>query len=81
MMHSRFTRVSFFIYMLALVGILYRNRVSFIEGFHDMTSYHANFASRHSRDRHVGFLLAWHRIGKHNKMSRYLLFSSYDNTK
>ena len=34
-----------------------------------MTSYLANFASHHTRDRHVGFLLAWNGIGKHNKMS------------
>ena len=26
-------------------------------------------------------LLAWHGIGKHNKMSRYFLFTSYHNTK
>ena len=51
-----------------------------IEGFH-VTSYQANFASHHSRDRHVGFLLAWNGKGKHNKMSRYFLFSSYHNTK
>ena len=51
-----------------------------IEGFH-VTSYQANIASHHTRDRHVGFLLALNGIGKHNKMSRYFLFSLYHNTK
>ena len=46
-----------------------------------MTSYQANFASHHTRDRHVGFLLALHGIGKHNKMSRYFLLSSYHISK
>ena len=32
-------------------------------------------------NRHVGFLLAWNGIGKHNEMSRYFLLSSYHNTK
>ena len=41
----------------------------------------SQFATHHTRDRHVGFLLAWHGIGKHNKMSHYFLFSSYHNTK
>ena len=51
-----------------------------IEGFH-VTSYLANFASHHTHDRHVGFLLARQGKGKRNKMSRYFLFSSYHNTK
>ena len=46
-------------------------------GFY-VTSYQANFASHHTRDRHVGFLFAWDGIAKHNKMYRYFLFSSYD---
>ena len=58
----------------------YNLRCSLIEGFH-VTSYQANFASHPTRDRHVGFLLAWRGIGKHDKMSRYFLFSSYHNTK
>ena len=51
-----------------------------IQDFH-VTSYQANFPSHHPRDRHVGFLLGWNGLGKHNKMSRYFLFSSYHNTK
>ena len=51
-----------------------------IEGFH-VTSYQANFASHHTRNRHVGFLFAGDGIGKHNKMFRYFLFSSYHITK
>ena len=51
-----------------------------IEDFHVM-SYQANFASHHTRNRHVGFLLAWHGIEKYNKMFPYFLFSSYYNTK
>ena len=42
--------------------------------FH-VTSYQANFASHHTCDRHVGFLLAWCSIGKYNRMSSYCLFS------
>ena len=38
-----------------------------IEGF-NKTSYQANFASHHTRDSHVGFLLALQGIGKQNKM-------------
>ena len=45
------------------------------EGFH-VTSYQANFASHHTRNRHVGFFFTWSDIGKYNKMSRYFLFSS-----
>ena len=41
-----------------------------IESFH-VTSYEANFASHHTCDCHVGFLLAWRGIGKHNKMPHY----------
>ena len=46
-----------------------------------MTSYKANFASHRSRDRHVGFLLAWHGIEKHNKMSCsfYLVHTTVPN--
>ena len=39
------------------------------------------FASHHTRNCHVGFLLAWHGIGKYNKMFPYFLFSPYYNTK
>ena len=41
-----------------------------IKGF-QVTSYQANFASHHTHNRHVGFLLAWRGIGKYNKMFRY----------
>ena len=51
-----------------------------VEGFH-VTSYQENFAGRHTRNRHVGFLFARDGIGKHNKMLRYFLFSSYHITK
>ena len=43
--------------------------------------YQANFASHHTRNRPVGFFLAWHGIGKYNKMFCYSLFSLYYNTK
>ena len=49
-----------------------------IEGFHVM-SYQANFASHHTRDRHVGFLAPLSGIGKHNKMSHNSSYSSYHN--
>ena len=52
---------------------------SSIEGFH-VTSFEAKFASHHTRDLHVGFLFARLCIGKHNKMSRTFLFSSYQIT-
>ena len=48
-----------------------------IEGFR-VTSYQANFASHHTHDRHVGFLLEWQGKEKHNTM---FSFSSYHNTK
>ena len=57
----------------------------YIEGFHVMsTSYQANFASHPTRNRHVGFLLAWHGIGKYNKMSKcsvtfYLVHTTLPN--
>ena len=51
-----------------------------IEGFH-VTSYHANFARHHTRDRHVRFLFTQSGIGKYLKMSHYILFSSYYKTK
>ena len=51
-----------------------------IEGFH-VTSYQANFASHHTRDRHVGFLFTWSAIGKYYKMSQNFLFSSYHKIK
>ena len=41
----------------------------------------SNFACHHTRDRHVGFLFTWSSIGKYNKMSRYFLFSSFQNIK
>ena len=37
-------------------------------------SYEANFVSHHTCDRHVGFLLAQHGIGKYNKMSHFIKF-------
>ena len=48
-----------------------------VEGFH------VKFSSHHTRYSHVGFLLAWYGrpIGKHSKMSHYILFSSYNITK
>ena len=55
--------------------------VSVLLGLYTIEDYQANFISHHTRDRHVGFRLAWHGIGKHNKMSRYSLFSSYRNSK
>ena len=42
-----------------------------VEGFH-VTSYRANLESHHTRDRHVGFLLVWNGMGKHNKMAPLL---------
>ena len=50
------------------------------EGFH-VTSYQANFASHHTRDRHVGFPFACEGIGKSNKIFHNFLFSSYHITK
>ena len=44
-------------------------------------SYQPNFASHHTRDRHVAFLCARRGIGKHNKMSRDVLFSPFHNNK
>ena len=49
-------------------------------GFH-VTSYQADFASHRTFHHHVGFLFTWRGIGKHKKMSRNFLFSSYHNTK
>ena len=49
--------------------------------YHLVTSYQANLASHHTSNRHIGFLLACHGIGKYNKMFRYILFSSYYSTK
>ena len=51
-----------------------------IESFH-LTSYQANFASHHTRDRHIGFLFTKSGIGKYNRMACYFLFSSYHNVK
>ena len=51
-----------------------------IGAFH-VTSYKANFASHHTRDRHVGFQFTCEGIGKSNKMYHYFLFSSYHITK
>ena len=56
------------------------NLHKYIEGFH-VTSYQVNFASHHTRDRHVGFLFTQSSIGKYNKISHYCLFRSYHNTK
>ena len=44
-------------------------------------SYQANFACHHICDHHVGFLFAWHCIGKHNKMLRLVFVYSYLDTK
>ena len=51
-----------------------------IEGFH-VTSYQANFVSRHTHDCHVGFLSPQAGVEIYNKMSENFLFSSYHNTK
>ena len=42
-----------------------------------MTSYQANFASHHIRNRHVGFLFIWGGIWKYNKMYRYFFYSDH----
>ena len=42
-----------------------------MEDIHIML-YQVNIASHHIRDRHVGFLFAWHGMEKH--MSCYFLF-------
>ena len=46
-----------------------------------MKSYQANFASHHTRDRHVGFFFAPDGIGKQNKMSYFFFLNLYHNTK
>ena len=51
------------------------NAVKVQWGFH-MTSYRANFASHHTCDCDVGFLLAWDGIWKCNKMFHNFLLSS-----
>ena len=52
-----------------------------VEDFH-VTSYQANFASRHTRDRHVGFHFTRGGIEKYNKISRYgFVLCSYHHTK
>ena len=48
--------------------------------FH-VTSYQANFASHHTRNRHFGFLFKCKGIGKSNKMYHYFSFSSYHITR
>ena len=58
--------------MLSLRGVDPSLTLGIIEGFH-VTSYQANFASDHTRDRYVGFLFTRSCIGKYNKMSRYFL--------
>ena len=60
--------------------IVLRSPFAPIKSFH-VTSFQANFASHHTRDRHVGFLSPQSDIGKHNKMSQNFLFSSFHNTK
>ena len=50
-----------------------------IEGFY-VSSYQANFASHHTRDRHVCFLSAQDGIGKKQQKFHYFLFSSYHIT-
>ena len=50
----------------------YRNSstgVLFNFTYNHVTSYEANFASHHTRDSHVGFLLAWYGIGSTTKCS------------
>ena len=49
-------------------------------GFH-VTSYQANFASHHTRNRHIGFLFTCKGIEKSNKTYHYYLLSSYHITK
>ena len=44
-------------------------------------SFQVKFSSHHTRYSHVGFLLAWYGIGKHSKLSHYILLSSYHITK
>ena len=69
--------------MFSFLHDFYKYRLIFrraIESFH-VTSYQANFASHHTRDRHVGFLSPQTGIGKYNKMSQNFLFISYHNTK
>ena len=57
------------------------DETNLIEGFH-VTSFQANFASHHTRDRHVGFLSPQYGIQQHNKlMSKSFSFSSYQKTK
>ena len=76
-----FTRTSFKRYFQALsCNIRPQHFTQSSRGFH-VTSYQANFASHHTRDRHVGFLFTFEGIGKSNKMYHYLLFSSYRITK
>ena len=66
---------------LSRIGIdVTANLKLYRESFH-VTSYQANFASHHTRDRHVGFLTPQAGMGKYNKMSQNFLFSSYHNTK
>ena len=48
-------------------------KTPYIEGFH-VTLYQANFASHHTRNRHVGFLLAWHGQEKKQQQNFPLLF-------
>ena len=44
-------------------------------------TYQTNFASHHTHDRFVGFLIAWIVTGKHNKLFRKSLVRSDHNTK
>ena len=45
-----------------------------IEGLH-VTLQQANFASHHTRERHIGFLCTRNGIGKDNKIFCYFLFN------
>ena len=57
-MHVTFTPLWEWITAYLMLGRTKMRAPLSIEGFH-VTSYQANFASHHTRDRHVGFLLAW----------------------
>ena len=53
---------------------------AYIENCIHVTSYQANFACNHTRDRHVGFQTPHAGMGEYNKMSQNFLFSSYQIT-
>ena len=65
---------------IKVILITGKTKISPTEGLH-VTAYQANFASHHTRDRHVGFLLAYHSNEKQNKMSitLYLVYTKVPN--